>query len=37
MPAGSLIGSLVSSPLGDYLGRKKAIQIGSVLWILGSM
>lgn len=37
MPAGSLLGSLVSSPLGDYLGRKKAIQIGSILWILGSI
>lgn len=36
MPAGSLVGSLMSSFLADYFSRKVALQIGCVLWILGS-
>ncbi|KAI5795402.1 general substrate transporter [Peziza echinospora] len=37
MPAGSLLGSLISSYLGDYFSRKVAIQIGAVIWIIGSI
>lgn len=37
MPAGSLVGALGSSYLGDYFGRKVAIQIGGVIWIIGSI
>lgn len=37
MPAGSLIGALASGFLGDKIGRKYAIQIGGVIWIIGSM
>ncbi|RPA89432.1 general substrate transporter [Choiromyces venosus 120613-1] len=37
MPAGSFVGSLMSSYLGDYYGRKWAIQIGAVIWIIGSI
>ncbi|KAH7342793.1 general substrate transporter [Rhexocercosporidium sp. MPI-PUGE-AT-0058] len=37
MPGGSWLGALVSGYLSDILGRKKAIQIGSVVWIIGSI
>lgn len=37
MPAGSLLGALVSSFLGDHFGRKVSIQIAAVIWIIGSM
>jgi len=37
MPAGSLFGALLSSYLSDRWGRKIAIQIGAVIWIIGSM
>ncbi|CAD0095783.1 unnamed protein product [Aureobasidium vineae] len=37
MPGGSFIGALVSGFLTDWLGRKRAIQIGAVIWIIGSM
>jgi MFS family permease len=37
MPAGSWLGALVSGYLSDILGRKKAIQIGSVIWCIGSI
>lgn len=36
MPAGSLVGSLISSYLADYYGRKISIQIASVIWIIGA-
>lgn len=36
MPAGSLVGSLMSSFLADRLSRKITLQIGCVLWIVGS-
>lgn len=32
MPGGSFLGSLISGYLSDILGRKKAIQIGAVIW-----
>lgn len=32
MPGGSWLGALISGVLTDRLGRKKAIQIGCVLW-----
>lgn len=37
MPAGSLLGSLVSSFLADKYSRKVALQISCVLWIIGSI
>ncbi|KAK3349625.1 general substrate transporter [Lasiosphaeria hispida] len=37
MPAGSLVGSLVSSFLADKYSRKVALQISCVLWIIGSI
>lgn len=32
MPAGSWLGALISGPLSDRIGRKKAIIIGSIIW-----
>ncbi|KAK4187041.1 general substrate transporter [Podospora australis] len=37
MPAGSLVGSLVSSFIADKYSRKVALQVSSVLWIIGSI
>jgi MFS family permease len=37
MPAGSLVGSLVSSFVADRFSRKAALQISCVLWIIGSI
>ncbi|KAI5810679.1 general substrate transporter [Pyronema omphalodes] len=37
MPAGSLFGALISSFISDKWGRKVAIQIGAVIWIIGSI
>ena len=37
MPAGSWLGSLISGYLSDIFGRKKSIQIGSVIWCVGSI
>ncbi|KAK9241700.1 general substrate transporter [Lipomyces tetrasporus] len=34
--AGSFLGSLCSSLLGDWLSRKVAIQLGTVLWCIGA-
>ncbi|KAK9237162.1 general substrate transporter [Lipomyces kononenkoae] len=36
MAAGSLVGALSSSFLGDQLSRKIAIQVGLVLWCIGA-
>lgn len=32
MPGGSWIGALCSGFLSDFLGRKRSIQIGAVIW-----
>ncbi|KAH8646314.1 major facilitator superfamily transporter glucose [Xylariales sp. PMI_506] len=37
MSAGSWLGSLASGFITDKLGRKKAIMVGCVLWIIGSI
>ncbi|KAK4145651.1 MFS sugar transporter-like protein [Dichotomopilus funicola] len=37
MPAGSLVGSLLSSFIADKYSRKVALQISCVLWIIGSI
>lgn len=37
MPGGSWLGALVSGYLSDLLGRKRAIQIGAVIWCIGSI
>ncbi|RDW94825.1 putative high-affinity glucose transporter [Coleophoma crateriformis] len=37
MPAGSWLGSLISGFLSDIYGRKTSIQIGSVIWCIGSI
>ncbi|KAK9242513.1 general substrate transporter [Lipomyces tetrasporus] len=36
MAAGSLVGALGSSFLGDILSRKVAIQLGAVIWCIGA-
>lgn len=36
MPAGSWFGALVSGYLSDLFGRKRAIMIGCLFWIIGS-
>ena len=36
MPGGSFLGALTSGFLSDILGRKRAIQIGAVIWCIGS-
>ena len=37
MPGGSWLGSLLSGFISDKLGRKRAIQIGAVIWCIGSI
>jgi hypothetical protein len=37
MPFGSLVGALASSFIADKLSRRTAIQIASVIWVIGSM
>ncbi|KAF4632831.1 hypothetical protein G7Y89_g5293 [Cudoniella acicularis] len=37
MPGGSWLGALISGFISDILGRKKAIQVGSVIWVIGSI
>ncbi|KAK9380953.1 general substrate transporter [Kockiozyma suomiensis] len=37
MAGGSFFGSLISGRLSDALGRKYAVQIGAVIWIVGSL
>ncbi|KAH4612425.1 hypothetical protein HBI26_150120 [Parastagonospora nodorum] len=37
MPGGSFVGALVSGYLTDKLGRRRAIQIGCAIWIIGSI
>jgi MFS family permease len=32
MPGGSWLGALISGYVSDIMGRKKAIQVGSVIW-----
>ncbi|KAF2843382.1 putative high-affinity hexose transporter [Patellaria atrata CBS 101060] len=37
MPAGSLVGALASSFIADKYSRKVAIQIASIIWVIGSI
>ncbi|KAF1815626.1 putative transporter [Eremomyces bilateralis CBS 781.70] len=37
MPGGSWLASLISGYLSDILGRKTSIQVGSIIWIIGSI
>jgi MFS family permease len=37
MPAGSLVGALLVTKLGDKIGRKKTIIIAGMIWVLGSI
>ncbi|ODM19403.1 hypothetical protein SI65_04387 [Aspergillus cristatus] len=36
MPAGSWLGALISGFLSDILGRRYAIMIGCIIWLIGS-
>jgi MFS family permease len=37
MPGGSFFGALISGYLTDKLGRRRAIQIGCAIWMIGSI
>lgn len=37
MPAGSLLGALLVSYIGDKIGRKKTITLSGIIWIVGSI
>lgn len=37
MPGGSFLGALASGILTDMFGRKRAIQIGAIIWCIGSV
>jgi MFS family permease len=37
MPAGSLVGALLVTWLGDKIGRKKTIILAGMIWVLGSI
>ncbi|KAI1639049.1 general substrate transporter [Biscogniauxia mediterranea] len=37
MPGGSWLGAIISGFLSDILGRKTSIQIGAIIWIIGSV
>ncbi|KUJ13103.1 sugar transporter [Mollisia scopiformis] len=37
MAGGSWLGALLSGVISDKLGRKRAIQIGSIIWCIGSI
>jgi MFS family permease len=37
MPGGSWLGALISGYVSDILGRKRAIQIGAIIWCIGSI
>ena len=37
MPAGSLVGALIVSWLGDKIGRKRTIMAAGWLWVIGSI
>ncbi|KAK4160257.1 general substrate transporter [Cladorrhinum sp. PSN259] len=37
MPGGSWLGALASGVASDMFGRKRSIQIGSIVWIIGSI
>lgn len=37
MPGGSFVGALLSGFISDILGRKRAIQVGAVIWCVGSI
>lgn len=36
IPAGSLVGSLAVTWLGDKIGRKRTIIIAGIIWVVGS-
>jgi len=36
MPGGSFVGALISGILTDWLGRKRSIQVGAIIWCIGS-
>ncbi|KAI0601544.1 general substrate transporter [Biscogniauxia sp. FL1348] len=37
MPGGSWLGAIISGFLSDILGRKTSIQVGAIIWIVGSI
>lgn len=36
MPGGSFLGALASGIITDTLGRRRAIQVGAIIWCIGS-
>ncbi|CAK5267723.1 unnamed protein product [Mycena citricolor] len=37
MPAGSFVGSLLVTSLGDKIGRKRTVQLAGLIWVIGSI
>lgn len=37
MPAGSFLGSLISSPIANKYSRKYTIQLAGIIWIIGAL
>ena len=37
MPAGSFVGALIVSQLADRIGRKNAVILSGIIWVIGAI